>query len=234
MVVPFSVVIRPLYSCSWRSTFSVHLPLFPHSSDVPFEILSAYLVASIRLPATELSSYSPRCPLPTCLLTRRLSWYTPPASQTLPPPSAYFHRLTVRLSSLLLCLDTICLDHKLTSLSIQLHLPFSLQRHPVLSFPPTPDSSGWQDNKIILLNFESCYWVLSLFWLTPRDSYLLTLCVTSSAKLLLSYRNNTSTHWWRPLKVPTTPSSLLHFNFLHVCQLIYISFCCLSVTILSQ
>ena len=29
------------------------------------------------------------------------------------------------------------------------------------------------------------------------------------------------THWWRPLKVSTTPSSLLHFNFLHVWQLIF-------------
>jgi len=50
------------------------------------------------------------------------------------------------------------------------------------------------------------------------------LHVHLSAKLLPGYENNTPTH-------STTPSALLHFNSVHVCQLIYILFCCLSITL---
>ena len=50
------------------------------------------------------------------------------------------------------------------------------------------------------------------------------------AKLLPSCKN-TPTHWWWPLKISTTSYSLLHCNFLHVCQLIYILFVILFITI---
>jgi len=88
------------------------------------------------------SSYSSPCPLPPSLLTRRLSGSTPPASWILPPPSTYFHRLTVRPFSLLLHQDTICLAHTLTSLSPS-SMPAILSPAPSCALPSSdlPDST---------------------------------------------------------------------------------------------